>query len=85
VGISGKLIHKFNPKVVLACGGATAITLITISSFCKRFELWYIFYAFGYGMGSGSTYILPVHHSWLWFPRSPGTVSGIILAGFGLA
>ena len=27
--------------------------------------------------------MVAVHHGWLWFPKSPGLVSGIILGGFG--
>ena len=27
--------------------------------------------------------MVPIHHGWLWFPSSPGLVSGIILGGFG--
>ena len=29
------------------------------------------------------TYMVPVHHGWLWFPGRPGLVSGLIIAGFG--
>ena len=28
-------------------------------------------------------YMVPVHHCWLWWPKHPGLVSGIILGGFG--
>ena len=28
-------------------------------------------------------YMVPIHHCWLWWPKSPGLVSGIILGGFG--
>ena len=24
-----------------------------------------------------------IHHGWLWFPKNPGLVSGIVIAGFG--
>ena len=39
----------------------------------------------GYGTGAGIGYLVPIHHGWLWFPKSPGTASGIGLAGFGVA
>ena len=29
------------------------------------------------------TYMVPVHHGWLWFPERPGLVSGLIICGFG--
>ena len=28
--------------------------------------------------------MIPVHYGWLWFPESPGLVSGLIIGGFGL-
>lgn len=28
--------------------------------------------------------MVPVHHGWLWFPESPGLVSGLVIGGFGL-
>ena len=27
--------------------------------------------------------MVPVHHSWLWFPDHPGLTSGIVIGGFG--
>ena len=30
------------------------------------------------------TYMVPVHHGWLWFPERPGLISGLIIGGFGL-
>ena len=29
------------------------------------------------------TYMVPVHHGWLWFPNKPGLVSGLVICGFG--
>ena len=29
--------------------------------------------------------MVPVHHSWLWFPKHPGLTSGIVIGGFGFA
>ena len=40
-------------------------------------------YAFGFGICNGLTYMVPMHHGWLWFPDKPGLISGIIIGGFG--
>ena len=40
-------------------------------------------YAFGFGICNGLSYMVPMHHSWLWFPDRPGLISGIIIGGFG--
>ncbi len=40
-------------------------------------------YAFGFGLCNGLTYMVPVHHGWLWYPQRPGLISGIIIGGFG--
>ena len=41
-------------------------------------------FVFGFGFMNGLTYMVPVHHGWLWFPERSGLVSGIIIGGFGL-
>ena len=41
-------------------------------------------FVFGFGSMCGLTYMVPVHHGWLWFPERAGLVSGIIIGGFGL-
>ena len=28
--------------------------------------------------------MIPIHHGWLWFPESPGLVSGLAIGGFAL-
>ena len=43
-----------------------------------------ILYVLGFGICNGLSYMVPVHHNWLWFPNNAGLVSGIIIGGFGL-
>lgn len=40
-------------------------------------------YVAGFGTTNAMTYMVPVHHGWLWFPNKPGLVSGLIICGFG--
>ena len=79
------ICQKYNPKVILLCGGLFGAGCIFLSSFCQQFEVWFIVYTFSYAIGNGTTYIVPVHHGWLWWPERPGLVSGVILAGFGFS
>lgn len=41
-------------------------------------------FAGGFGLCNALTYMVPMHHGWLWFPERPGLVSGIIVGGFGV-
>ena len=43
-----------------------------------------ILYVFGFGFCNGLSYMVAMHHGWLWFPNWPGLISGIIIGGFGL-
>ena len=82
---TSKLIPVVNPKIILAVGGIIGVLFLYISACMHSFGLWYIFYVLSWSIGNGTTYIVAIHHGWLWFPGKPGLISGIILAGFGLA
>ncbi len=41
-------------------------------------------YSLSWSINQGISYMVPVHHGWLWFPESPGLVSGLVIGGFGL-
>ena len=40
-------------------------------------------YGLGFGICNGLTYMIAIYHAWLWFPSSPGLISGLIIGGFG--
>lgn len=47
------------------------------------FTVFFILFDIGFGVCNGLTYIVSVHHGWLWYPGRPGLISGIIIGGFG--
>jgi hypothetical protein len=50
--------------------------MTTFYSFC-------ILYAFFFGFGVGTCYLIPVTCAWQYFPNKKGLVTGIIVGGFG--
>ena len=57
--------------------------MMFFSIYATSFGAFLVLYSVGYGITNGLTYYIPMHHGWLWFPDSPGLVSGIIIGGFG--
>ncbi len=53
------------------------------AGFTTTYVAFALLYSFGYGICNGMTYMVPMHHGWLWFPNRPGLISGIIIGGFG--
>lgn len=49
-----------------------------------NFGVFAALYVLGFGFCNGLSYMIPVHHGWLWFPNRPGLISGLIIGGFGL-
>ena len=59
------------------------MTFHLIIAFLGEFVSFAFLYVIGFTVGFGLTYMVPMHHGWLWFPDRPGLVSGIIIGGFG--
>lgn len=49
-----------------------------------NFWVFWGFYTLGWALNTGFVYLITIHHSWLWFPLSPGTASGICMGGYGI-
>ena len=60
------------------------VSLILMSIMVKSFYPFMFLFASGFGLCNALTYMVPMHHGWLWFPDHPGLVSGIIVGGFGV-
>ena len=88
VPIGSHFVQKnVNPRLMIACAGIPALTCFFIASFMVegQFVAFAVLYVLGFAFVQGISYMVPVHHGWLWFPGSPGLVSGIIIGGFGCA
>ena len=59
------------------------LSLVFLATFQTDFWLFTSLYVAGFGTTNAMTYMVAVHHGWLWFPNRPGLVSGLIIAGFG--
>ena len=46
--------------------------------------MFWAFYVLGWAGNTAFTYLITTHHTWLWFPQSPGLASGICMGGYGI-
>lgn len=76
---------RFDPRIIVACGGGFACLMLLIASYMESFGGFWVFFILGYSVLQGSTYLVPIHHSWIWFPKNIGLASGILIGGFGLS
>ncbi len=60
------------------------LTSLLIATNVTNFWLFWALYCFGFSINTAWAYLVPIHHSWLWFPENPGLASGICMAGYGL-
>ena len=73
-----------NPKKLIFTGGFLAFILLNVATFIERkFWLFFALYAIAFAVNHALTYMAAIHHGWLFFPKSGGLVSGMILAGYG--
>ena len=68
---------------LLSVGVTIGISMLFASSFVTSFWPFLVLFGVGYGICNGLTYMVPMHHGWLWYPDNPGLVSGIVISGFG--
>lgn len=72
------------PKLLLAIGTGIALSLFVVATNAKSFWVFWAFYCLGFGILVGFTLMVPIHHSWLWFPANKGFASGLCIAGTGV-
>lgn len=60
------------------------LSALMAASYTTRFWTFALFYSVVFPLGMGLVYFVPVIAGWEWFPEKRGTVSGVIIGGFGL-
>ena len=76
------LTHVFDR--LLAIGTSIGLSGMLIATLMDTFVAFLPIFSIGFGVCNGLTYLIPLHHGWLWFPARPGLISGIIVSGFGI-
>ena len=49
----------------------------------NMFGLFCVLYVLGFTINQASSYMVVIHHMWLWFPDIPCLVTGICICGYG--
>jgi MFS family permease len=82
--ILGALLQKkFNPKLIIAVGGAICLISVYTASIVQTWEMFLFFYAILFPMGIGIIYWTPIICAWEWFGDRKGLATGLIIGGFG--
>ena len=83
--MSGVLLKKTGPKVILALGAVLFSGGMMLSSFAQTPGLLYIGFGAMCGLATGLCYNSTVSTVSAWFPDMQGVASGTLLAGFGMS
>jgi OFA family oxalate/formate antiporter-like MFS transporter len=86
--VAGRLQDRFGPRIVAAAGGVLTGLGLIVASLAGPTQLWLVVLGFGVlaGAGIGLGYAAATPAAVKWFPKArTGMVTGIVVAGFGLA
>lgn len=82
----GKLFDKYGPRVVATAGGILMITGMVLTSMQTTIPGFVVFFGIIVGTGLGIAYGVTIPSAVKWFPPTKrGLVSGLVVAGLGLA
>jgi len=83
---AGRMQDRIGPRKVATLGGILAGGGLILSSFTHSLQMLTITFGIMVGMGIGLGYAAPTPSAVKWFPpQKKGLISGIVVAGFGLA
>lgn len=82
----GKLFDKYGPRIVATAGGVLVIVGMVFTSMQTTIQGFVVFFGIIVGAGSGISYGVTIPSAVKWFsPAKRGLVSGLVVAGLGLA
>ncbi|MDD4780567.1 MAG: OFA family MFS transporter [Tissierellia bacterium] len=82
----GKLFDKYGPRVVATVGGIFMIVGMVFTSMQTTIQGFIVFFGILVGTGAGISYGVTIPTAVKWFsPTKRGLVSGLVVAGLGLA
>ncbi len=82
---AGKLINRFNPKLICLGGSVLVATAWMISSTAGSMQTLAFTYGVLGGTGVGIIYGVPLAVAAKWYPEKKGLAVGLTLLGFGLS
>ena len=72
------------PKAHIFIGGFIGIVGVNLAATQKDFGPFLWIFSVSIGLGTGLVYSSILYQAWLFFPGKEGTISGVIIAGFGI-
>lgn len=82
--VSGKIVDKFGPKMLMYVGGLVFGAGWFLTSFVSSLSMLYLTCGFLAGAGNGLLYNPSINTAIRWFPEKKGTISGILLGAASL-
>ena len=61
-----------------------AIPCQLLMGYTTNFNVYLFAYCLAFGVVGGVAYMVPIHHTWGWFPNHAGLTSGFIIGSVGL-
>lgn len=82
--ISGKIVDKFGPKMLVYAGGFLYGASWVLTGFVNSLPMLYLTFGLLAGFGGGLLYNPALNTALRWFPEKRGTMSGVLLCASSL-
>jgi OFA family oxalate/formate antiporter-like MFS transporter len=69
---------------MIAIAIAVGIPCFLVTGYTNNVTIFVVTYSIGFGFVGGTSYMVPIHNTWGWFPKRAGLFSGLIIGSIGL-